>query len=127
MARSSIRVTKNNIPNVIRYIRASEELLPKALADDVAEKARALVPVQFGFLKNSIGVSRTGAGEYQVHARSTEGGADRDYAHFVEYGTRKMAAQPFMTPAYYAMLRGTLQYEANKYGITIESIAEFGW
>jgi HK97 gp10 family phage protein len=48
-------------------------------------------PVITGFLKNSHGSVGTNAGaEVQVYA---------EYAHYVEFGTSKMSARPFLRPA----------------------------
>lgn len=123
MLQVNARLVKNNLPRVMRVVLRSQESMPKALADDVVEKARDIVPVRFGFLRDSIRASKVGRGEYQAHARSTEGGANRDYAHFVEYGTSKMTAQPFMRPAYLIMRRVTLEREVIKFGTIIEIAA----
>jgi len=60
-------------------------------AGQLAEIVRNNAPVNTGFLKNSITV------------RETDGRADMvvgaPYAFFVEYGTSKMPAQPFIRPA----------------------------
>jgi len=68
----------------------------------VAERARELVPVRTGHLLASIR-AETGAED------SLEGGqpafdpvqviADTPYASFVEFGTSRMEAEPFLTPA----------------------------
>lgn len=67
------------------------------LCEDIATDARRLAPVLTGDLRNSIdvlgvsnGVGRVGAGDASV-----------DYAAYVELGTRKMAAQPYLKPAAY--------------------------
>jgi hypothetical protein len=63
-------------------------------AEEVANVARSLVPVDTGALQASIEVfGAGGSGE-----RTVEAGQSLDYAPFVEYGG-KSAAQPFMTPA----------------------------
>lgn len=67
------------------------------LCEDIATDARRMAPVLTGDLRNSIdvlgvsnGVGRVGAGDASV-----------DYAAYVELGTRKMAAQPYLKPAAY--------------------------
>jgi HK97 gp10 family phage protein len=52
-----------------------------------AEIAKEIVPVDTGALRDSISAGP----DYLA--------ADMPYASFVEYGTEKMDAQPFMTPA----------------------------
>lgn len=75
--------------------------------EPVAETARLLAPVQSGELRDSIVVSdqllsqprrdggRKGGGVY-VGVLATQA----FYAWFVELGTVKMAAQPFLAPAF---------------------------
>lgn len=64
--------------------------------DDAAQEikylAQELVPVDTGHLRSTINVVRFDALSLQVRA-------DAHYAAFVEYGTSRMAAQPYMTPA----------------------------
>ena len=60
----------------------------------VVRKAKADVPVDTGHLKSQIFVieSTTGINEFAVVA-------DTEYAGYVEYGTSKMAPQPYLRPA----------------------------
>jgi HK97 gp10 family phage protein len=69
----------------------------KAGAEALAAEAKMRAPVRTGKLKGSIATRK-----------GTKGTKDRAewvvftgvfYAHFVEYGTRKMAARPYMRPA----------------------------
>jgi HK97 gp10 family phage protein len=60
----------------------------------IAEEARALVPVDTGALQDSIRVQVEGE-EVQLVA----GGEGVDYQAYVEFGTIKMEAQPYMRPA----------------------------
>ncbi len=60
-------------------------------AQIVAEAARGACPVDTGRLRASIEVSADG------NSASVTAGAP--YAAYVEFGTWKMAAQPFLTPA----------------------------
>lgn len=68
--------------------------LPAALlagAEAVAESARGMCPVDTGRLRGSIGASQSGDGAVAY--------AGEDYAVYVEFGTYKTAAQPFLMPA----------------------------
>lgn len=68
--------------------------LPEALAggaEAVADSARGMCPVDTGTLKDSIGVSASES--------SAEVYAGADYAVYVEFGTYKSPAQPFLVPA----------------------------
>lgn len=61
-------------------------------AASVQRTAQMRAPVDTGNLRNSIGVSRTGA-------TSREIGPTANYGVFVEFGTSRMGPQPFMGPA----------------------------
>ena len=63
-----------------------------AAAEQCAGIARELVPVDTGALKGSI--CAVSGGRYAASAV-----ASAPYAAMVEYGTGKMAAQPYMMPA----------------------------
>ena len=123
MFRTNIKVTKNNVPQVIKVVQAAEDSLPKNLTEATRDIAQDIVPVQFGFLQRSIRSVKVRNGLWQTTARSIEGGADRDYAHYVEYGTSKMTAQPFMGPAYRLMTTGALHVESHKFGVAVEIAA----
>lgn len=59
----------------------------------VAERyAKAKVPIDTGTLKGSIGVESVTDTEAVLVAKT-------DYAAYVEFGTRRMRARPFMRPA----------------------------
>ena len=53
--------------------------------------AKGAVPVDTGRLKNSI--------TFETDANSVTIGANEEYAKYVELGTRKRAAKPFLKPA----------------------------
>ena len=64
-------------------------------AEAIERTATGLVPVDTGALRTSIQVNGAeGTGE-----RTVEAGQGLDYAPFVEYGSSRAPAQPFMTPA----------------------------
>lgn len=82
-------------------------------ADIVRDEAKRLVPVNTGRLRESI-IARTAkrgisgiviadypkdAGVRKSKTRKQAAGSQEYYAFAVEYGTRIMAAQPFMRPA----------------------------
>lgn len=56
--------------------------------------AKTLAPVETGTLRRSIHMDLK-------DALTAEVGTNIEYATFVEFGTVKMPAQPFMTPAYH--------------------------
>lgn len=59
---------------------------------DVVTSAKLRAPVSTGRLKWSIRFIKNKSGDYVIEVGV-------DYASFVEYGTVKMQAQPFLTPA----------------------------
>jgi len=89
---SRITIQYNNLTKIAaRLPEAASEIVHKA-AFDVKANAKAVVPVDTGKLKNSIS-SEFPTPTSAIIAPHTE------YAHFVEYGTRKQRAQPYMRPA----------------------------
>jgi HK97 gp10 family phage protein len=80
----------DNIANAI------ERDVDDAITDGTAEMvgtAQAIVPVDTGRLRASISMRRAGPLSWIFFS-------DTEYDVFVEYGTRNMAAQPYMRPAY---------------------------
>lgn len=71
-------------------------LVVRKAAFDVERIAKTLAPVDTGFLKNSIHTEIV-ANNWRVYAADVI--ADAHYAGFVEYGTSRMAPQPYMGPA----------------------------
>lgn len=64
---------------------------------DVEAEAKARAPVDTGLLRNSIAASQTGPDSWLVSSPVR-------YSVFVNYGTSKMAAQPYMEPALAAVM-----------------------
>lgn len=64
----------------------------ESIADDCAADARSRAPVRTGALRDSIEPEQ----ESELHWSVVAG---VPYAAHVEYGTRHMAARPFLTPA----------------------------
>jgi len=58
---------------------------------DIKEMAETLVPVRTGYLKSTI--------YYRVEGMNLEVGAEADYAAYVELGTSRMAARPYLRPS----------------------------
>jgi len=75
----------------IETTRKAGQTVRKAAADVEAQGA-ARVPVDTGNMRTSIGTSTHGP-------LSAEIGPTASYSQYVEFGTYKMAAQPFMGPA----------------------------
>ncbi len=103
-----ITIHIKGLDDVLGELRKAEPEAKKAVADVLREKARIIkddakdrCPKDTGALSESIRytVSRrtlTAA----VHAGGkVVNGVDTYYAHFIEYGTKKMSARPFLIPA----------------------------
>lgn len=67
-----------------------------ATAEAIRAYAQLICPVDTGFLQSSIE-------KLSADADGCEIGTDCEYAWFVENGTCKMAAQPYLRPAPYAV------------------------
>lgn len=76
---------------VLAGVRTDVAEAVRKAAEAVAEEARRMCPVDTGALRNSIAVSSDGSRAEVI--------AGKDYAVFVEFGTYKTAAQPFLVPA----------------------------
>jgi HK97 gp10 family phage protein len=86
-------LVENRIPALIAAVEANARAAVKAHADKIASDARARAPVQTGYLRSSIHSESVSTGkEAQIIVGA-------EYGRFVEYGTYKMAAQPFLNPA----------------------------
>lgn len=94
-------------------------IAPVAAAEDIADIARRLVPVDTGYLKSSI---------YALHlARHSQVKAGAKYAGYVEFGTYKMAAQPFLRPAVAEHQREILAAVAEAMIGEMKVAVEGGW
>jgi HK97 gp10 family phage protein len=73
-------------------IREGLAAAPHDEMSKVTERAKEIVPVRTGRLRNSIYRRKTGFLSWEV-------GATMFYAGFVEFGTRYMRARPYLRPA----------------------------
>ena len=78
--------------------RVVDARLVHPITDAVADDMRRLVPVLTGDLRSTIRVEhRAGSGRVYFG----DAGRGIDYHLYVEFGTSRMAAQPFARPALY--------------------------
>jgi len=89
---SHVIVKYNHIPEIKREMPAAIESQVQAAAYACEAYAKDLCPVDTGALKASIKADKESALLWTV-APHTE------YAVYVEFGTRRMRAQPYMRPA----------------------------
>jgi len=85
-------VARNRFPELIPVINGRIAAAIEDGANEIVTIAQGLVPVRTGALQASITASLT-----EMYAASVS--ADAGHAIYVEYGTRFMAAQPFLLPA----------------------------
>lgn len=121
MARVTIDVTFNRFPEIARALPVEADKVVRKTAFDIEGRAKDLAPVDTGALKNSIYV-KFGGGESTYNraqvaastmnpesgllpemarpeAHTATIGPAVEYGIFLEFGTRSMPAQPYMTPA----------------------------
>lgn len=84
-----IATVKNFIANMDSAVidTALEQVTAKMVVD-----ARSKAPVKTGYLRDHISNKKAGEGHWQVKSEAS-------YSGFVEYGTFKMDAQPFLEPS----------------------------
>ena len=87
-----IEIKFNHFPQLAEKAHAAVSEIVRKAAFDVEGQAKTFVPIDTGALHNSIDVQMEGD-LTAIIAPHTE------YAAFVEFGTSKMSAQPYMTPA----------------------------
>lgn len=83
------------IKNIDKYNDEIQNKIKQVLADGgmkIQTEAQSRAPVRTGTLRASI--------EYKPNGLQVEVVAGVDYASFVEFGTRFMEPQPFLTPAF---------------------------
>lgn len=90
-------VARNRFPQLIPVINGRIAAAIEDGANEIVAIAQGLVPVRTGALKASIAATLT-----DMYAASVS--ADAGHAIYVEYGTRFMAAQPFLLPAAEAVM-----------------------
>ena len=103
MIRLEVKGVENVIKNFELADKASVEGIHRAIevgANRIRDYAKNVVPVKTGRLKGSIQVrslrkTKTGA--------SAEIAPKTEYDIFVEFGTYKMGARPYMRPAAFAI------------------------
>ena len=90
------RIGKDNSSRIMDRLR---RVLPDAVhggALIIENDAKARSPIRTGTLRRSINTQTEQRGPDRVVAHI---GPNTDYAAFLEFGTRKMAARPYMRPA----------------------------
>jgi len=115
-----IVIVYDHLPRCAAVALSAADDLSTDVARDMWRGARAAAPVRTGALRRGINLHEGNPAE--VTASSLEGGAPREYALYNEFGTRYMAANPFMIPGYAAGL-ALLYNRGRQYGAKIEAAA----
>lgn len=92
-ASSGYFVLHNKIPELIASVEVQARSYPKKMADTVLSRAKARINRVTGELQDTAYTESTVAGH------SADIVFPADHATPVEYGTWKMAARPYLTPA----------------------------
>ncbi|HXF08992.1 MAG TPA: HK97-gp10 family putative phage morphogenesis protein [Candidatus Acidoferrales bacterium] len=94
MAKSIItaRIVSNRLPALQGQVRLRASQVVRKSAFDVEARAKTLVPVRTGNLKNSIQTTM----ESDLTATV---GTHVEYAPYVEFGVRRRAPRPYFGPA----------------------------
>ena len=89
----TISVTFDKFPQIAAAMPEKTSQVVRKAAFDIEGQAKNRAPVDTGALKNSISTEFENNGLTGIIAPHME------YATFVEFGTKRMSAQPYMTPA----------------------------
>lgn len=110
----SFEIVYNHLPALTAEIEAAVSVMVRKAALDIQALAQAQAPVATGFLKSSIYTVTKGESTYSSIAdngellpevdhpsSATEAyvAVGAEYGVYVEMGTSKMAAQPYLIPA----------------------------
>lgn len=87
---------KNRIPQTRKAIEAAAARGVARAGGYIVDLARQLCPVDTGALRASI---RLEPAQPELRMAVKAGGGAVTYAHYIEYGTSRSPAQPFLTPA----------------------------
>ena len=88
---NGISMIKSNVDEYLKQVDAAKARGLEAVGLTAERYAKALCPVDTGRLRNSI--------SHEVHGDSVYIGTNVEYAVYVEKGTRKMQAYPYLKPA----------------------------
>lgn len=126
-----VRVVKDNVPAVIAQLGREEHRVSWDIGEHIRNRAEANAPVDTGNLKRRIRMHEVGD-EVQVLSDTKDPeqpsliwSTQRDYAYYVEFGSRSNSPQPYMTPAAMAGV-GHIPVAGNRMGARIERVARVG-
>lgn len=85
-------IDTKELERIAAQLDGNTDKVLQIVARRVEQGAKMLAPVDTGALRNSIMTEKMGENYWQVHDGV-------EYGIYQEFGTRYMAAHPFMTPA----------------------------
>lgn len=97
-----VTIVADKFPNIRRELPKIAKAVAKVYIDMVYEISQDLVPVDTGELKSSGTVTELSSGYRLTYSAKNRSG--QDYAGYVEYGTSRTPAQPYVNPAAQAAL-----------------------
>ena len=121
-----VYIVFNHLPQAAATCLARQDDVSKAVAEFIKDRAQGMVPVLSGSLKAGIHLEGEGGTQVSIIADSQHGGAERAYAHYVEYGTRYMGAQPYMGPAAQMGEAAAAGFGRSHLGVQVEAAAASG-
>lgn len=107
-----VHVVTNKFPNIRRALPKIANAVAKFYIDAAYDLSQDFVPVDTSKLKDSGRVEKISGGYRLVYDAKNRSGVS--YAGYVEYGTSRTPAQPYITPAADAalgMLGNNLDFE----------------
>jgi len=93
-----LRLAIDKTKELGEHIETANKLVLRRIAEDIVDDAKLAVPVRTGYLKSTIGIQAETIDSVDV-------GATAPYAGFVEDGTSKMVARPYLRPAVQSQAR----------------------
>jgi HK97 gp10 family phage protein len=93
MLKTTFVIEFDRFPEIAAKMPGQASAVVRTTAFRVEARAKTLVPVDTGTLKNSISTGIESGGLLAIVAPHT------DYAAYVEFGTRRASARPYMIPA----------------------------
>jgi HK97 gp10 family phage protein len=94
-----MRITfQSNLQNCISEIERKTQIELLKIGEKVTSEAKKRCPVDTGNLRSSVNNQLVASNRVRI-------GTNVEYAIYVEKGTRRMEAQPFLVPAAYYVLR----------------------
>lgn len=97
-----VKTDTRKLDAILRNLGKNTSEATEQIASDIVEIAQENAPVQTGELRDSIHVEKDGNDHTVV--------VGADHGAFVELGTSKMAAQPYLGPAVAKVRRNLAKY-----------------